>query len=322
MTGCTASSGTTKLTALLAVLAFLLGVEIMAQDMQVTWECVSEKAAFSPRDTAEPFVFQDHMWLSNGYYHGNKLSRDLWKSPDGNTWTQVSDATPYDGYSEMVVFKDRIWAVKKSVWSSADGVTWDKVLDKTPFGVRGYGELVVFKGRMWQLGCGADVWSTADGKTWTCVQKSAPYGKRAASAVTVFQNKLWLFGGRTSRQNDPPEQGYKQFTTFQDVWCSGDGVQWTRVVEKAPWPRRMWFPVMVYRDKLWLLGGYDNANKRNVGDVWCSDDGKQWRKGVATGEVFSGRHEPSCYIFADALWLVAGNAWPVQSDVWRLKLAK
>ena len=101
------------------------------------WTKLSDQAAFSPRDTAEDFVFDGKMWLSNGYYHGNVLHRDLWSSSDGVAWTLVNPETPYDGYSEVVVHDGRIWAVKGSVWNSTDGVKWKQVSEKTPFGTRG-----------------------------------------------------------------------------------------------------------------------------------------------------------------------------------------
>ena len=96
------------------------------------WVRVVEKAAFSPRDTAEDVVFHGRMWLSNGYHTGGKLVRDLWSSSDGVTWELVTDNTPYDGYSEMVVYDGKIWAVKASVWNSSDGVNWKQVSRRRP----------------------------------------------------------------------------------------------------------------------------------------------------------------------------------------------
>ncbi len=110
------------------------------------WVKITDKAAFSPRDTAEDLVYDGKMWIRNGYYHGGKLTRDLWSSTDGANWTLVNAATPYDGYSEMVVFDGKMWAIKGSVWNSTDGVNWTQVLAKTPFGARGYGEVVVHQG--------------------------------------------------------------------------------------------------------------------------------------------------------------------------------
>ena len=282
-----------------------------------SWVKLTDKAAFSPRDTAEDLVFNGKMWLSNGYYHGNVLSRDLWSSKDGVTWTLVNPRTPYGGYSEMVVYDNKMWAVKGSAWHSSDGVTWTQAAARTPFGTRGYGELVVHDGKMWQLGSGKDVWHSTNGADWTCAIKEAPYGVRVACAVVVFKGKLWLMGGRISKAGTPPEKGYKKFTTFNDVWCSADGVEWTRVLKEAPWAPRMWFISKVYRGKMWIIGGYDNRNNINLGDVWYTDDGVNWHEFVAEPK-FAPRHEPTCYVYDDSLWVVAGNTWPVKNDVWRL----
>lgn len=297
----------------------------VAQDGQApapltgTWELVTAEAAFSPRDTAEDFVFNGKMWLSNGYYHGNVLHRDLYRTDDGVTWEQVSDATPYDGYAEMAVYDGKVWAIKGSVWNSSDGENWTQVLEKTPFGTRGYGELVVHDEKMWQLGSGNDVWNTTDGVNWTCVNSDTPYGKRAAAAVTVFAGKLWVMGGYINQPNDPPEKGYENFTTYNDVWCSADGVTWERVLENAPWAPRQWFISQVYAGKMWIIGGYDNRNKLNLGDVWFTEDGVTWHE-FKSDPSFSPRHEPTCYVFGGSLWVVAGNSWPVKNDVWRLTL--
>ena len=284
-----------------------------------SWVKLLDKAAFSPRDTAEDVIYDGQMWISNGYYHGGKLTRDLWRSKDGVTWTLVNPATPYDGYSEMTVYQDKMWAVKGSVWNSTDGVNWTRVLEKTPFGVRGYGELVVHQGRMWQLGSGADVWNTADGVNWTCVTKEAPYGSRYGSAVTVYKDKLWVMGGSISRPNNPPEKGYPKITTLNDVWCSADGANWQRVLEHAPWAQRMWFISKVYAGRMWIIGGFDNVHHLNFPDVWYTEDGVTWRELISETK-FSPRHEPTCYVYDNSLWVVAGNMWPVLNDVWRLTL--
>ncbi|HSW45481.1 MAG TPA: hypothetical protein VLM89_07915, partial [Phycisphaerae bacterium] len=288
------------------------------------WVCVTPHAPFSPRDTAEDFVFAGRMWISNGWRpcRGTRdsiLSRDLWNSIDGKKWDPISENTPYDSYSEMVVFKDKAWAIKGSVWNSSDGVNWTQVLDKTPFGGRGYGEAVVFKDRIWQLGSGADVWSTPDGVNWTCVTQEAPYGNRAATAVAAFDGKLWLMAGRTDGANTPPEKGYKQYTTYNDVWGSEDGATWARVVEEAPWVPRMWSVATAYAGRLWLIGGYENRNHRNLGDVWSTTDGKNWQR-FESPTSFAPRHEVTPYVFDGSLWVVTGNTWPVMNDVWRLTL--
>jgi hypothetical protein len=281
------------------------------------WVRVTEHAAFSPRDTAEGVGFGGKLWLSNGYITGGTLVRDLWFSTNGVTWSLVTTNTPYDGYAEMVVYAGKIWAVKQSVWNSVDGVNWQQVAEKTPFGIRSYGELLVHDGKLWQLGSGEDVWNTTNGITWNCVTAHAPYGPRFASAAVAFKGKLWVLGGAVEKTNTPPETVYQQFTTFNDAWSSADGATWTRAVEHAPWAPRMWFVPIVYADRLWIIGGFDNVHRVNFDDVWWTEDGISWQR-LETKAKFSPRHEVTAYVYDNSLWVVAGNSWPLMNDVWKL----
>jgi len=281
------------------------------------WKLVTEHAAFSPRDTAEDAVFLGKMWISNAYNVGGALTRDLWNSSDGVTWTKVLDETPYDGYAEMVVYHDKLWAIKGSVWNSSDGVTWTQVLDKTPFGARSYGECVVFQDKIWQLGSGNDVWNTSDGVTWTCVLKDAPFESRFGSAVAAYDGKLWLCGGAVNKESNPPEKHYKAFTTYNDVWSSPDGATWTRVIEHAPWAERQWFVAREYAGKLWIFGGFSNRESKNFAESWYTTDGVTWTE-VKSDPMWSPRHEPTIYVFDGSLWLAAGNMWPLMNDAWKL----
>ena len=111
----------------------LAGSVVMAEDkggaaapLTGAWVKVTDKAAFSPRDTAEDVVFDGKMWLSNGYYHGGKLSRDLWCSEDGKTWTEVTFDVIWKTRHEhsALVFQDKLWVygghaepLNSEVWS-------------------------------------------------------------------------------------------------------------------------------------------------------------------------------------------------------------
>lgn len=289
------------------------------QNNTPAWQLMSPVCAFSIRDTAEPVVFKGAMWLSNGYANSGVLDRDLWRSTDGVNWTRVLEKTPYDGYSEMTLYRDKLWAVKGSVWNSDDGVNWTQVCEKTPFGTRGYGELVVFKGRMWQLGSGNDVWHSEDGAHWECAIADAPFGPRYGSAVAVYADKLWLMGGATNQSSDPPEKHYPKYTTHNDVWCSEDGARWTRVAEHAPWAQRMWFVAVEYVGKLWIIGGFSNREKVNFAEAWHTTDGLAWTPCVSE-PMFSPRHEPSPFVYNGSLWVIAGNSWPLTNDSWRLTM--
>ncbi|MBI2951145.1 hypothetical protein HYY27_03575 [bacterium] len=283
-----------------------------------SWELVVEKAAFSPRDCGAPLVHGGKMWMSNGYYHGGILTRDLWRSADGAEWIRVHADTPYDGYSPLVSYDGKIWAVSRTIWTSTDGVQWTQVQETDPE-ARQVGVPVVFRGEIWTLG--SQVWRTSDGARWSCVNPATPWRGRSNFGYAVHDGKLWITAGAVSAQNDPPEKGYPNLTTKNDVWRSGDGVTWEQTAEAALWAPRMWAPAVSYAGRLWVVGGYDNVNSRNLGDVWCTGDGRTWRQ-FGSGTAFKGRHASSLYVYEGSLWMVAGNTWPVVNEVWRLTLPR
>lgn len=283
------------------------------------WTSVASHASFSPRDSAASLVYANKMWLSNGYFHNDVLYRDLWTSDDGVSWNLVNAETPYDGYSDIVAFNGKMWAIKDSVWNSEDGVNWELVSDIFPYYDWGYNTRLVFQDKIWFIGNGVVAYTT-DGVNWIETTGEAPFGMRYASAATVFNDHMCVLGGATYEANDPIESGYSDLTTHNDVWCSDDGATWNRLVEHAEWDPRQWFCAIEYHGELWVIAGFDNVNDRNLNDVWHSSDGVVWEEYQSSDVVFSPRHAPTCYVFNDALWVIAGNEWPVQNDVWKLRI--
>ena len=311
----------TRLVTLMMLVGTMVALQVAsAQELpplEAQWELVVEHAQFGPRDTAEPFVFDDRMWLSNGYYHGGVLYPDLWVAePGAVNWRCVLEQTPYDPYTEVVVYKGTIYAIKRSVWTSTDGENWEQILAEAPFGTAG--EVLVHDGKIWEIG-GSQVWNTTDGVNWTCVARDLPFGSRSRATIMSYDGRLWLMAGSVGVPNDPPESGYPGITTLNDVWCSADGVTWERVLEHAPWAERQWTVGEVYRDRMFIIGGYDNRHEANFGDVWWTTDGVSWHE-LPTPEGYLARHEASPYVFDDSLWIVAGNTWPVVNEVWRITI--
>ena len=313
----------TRLVTLMMIVGTMLALPFAgAQEegpLQAQWQLVVEHAQFGPRDTAEPFIFDGRMWLSNGFWNGNVLYPDLWVAePGAVNWRCVLEKTPYWPYAEMVVYEGSIYAIKGDVWTSTDGRDWECVLEETPFGVLGYGEVLVHDGKIWQIG-GRGIWNTTDGVNWTQVASGLPYGSRSGSTILSFDGKLWLIAGTTPEASDPPEKHYASVTTHNDVWCSEDGVNWEQVVEHAPFAARTWVVGEVYRDHMFIIGGFDNRNSVNFAEVWYSADGVIWHS-LPVPEGFTARHEVTPYVYDDSLWIVAGNTWPLVNDVWRIDI--
>ena len=89
------------------------------------------------------------------------------------------------------------------------------------------------------------------------------------------------------------------------------------MTDKAPWPPRIWFSAEVYRNRMWVLGGWSNNPSKNFNDVWYSQDGRTWTE-LKTDTVWAPRHEHSGYVFQDKLWIAGGNTSPLVNDVWQL----
>jgi len=312
----------------------------MGQTVSVDWVCVTEHAAWAPRDSCGEVVFEGKMWLLGGWFSSYIIGpRDVWCSADGVTWKEVTHEAGWrhGDLPTTMVHKGKMWFMggwyagrlpeasgSNEVWSSADGAHWDCVTPNAGWSPRLGAAGVVFRERMWILGgleryfdgelrhLRNDVWHSEDGATWTLATAAAPWSPRAFHCAVVFRDKIWVLGGG----NYLPE-----YLGFNDVWNSSDGITWNKVTDHAPWAPRIWFSAVVFRDCLWVLGGWSNNPSRNWNDVWYTSDGVNWKE-LKTPTIWSERHEHSTYVFDDRIWVVGGNAWPLVNDVWCLKLPK
>jgi hypothetical protein len=141
---------------------------------------------------------------------------------------------------------------------------------------------------------------------------NAPWSPRAYHAAIVHDGKIWVLGGG----NYVP-----RYHARNDVWSSSDGVHWERVAEHAPWSPRIWFSSVVYRDRMWVLGGWSNNPSKNWDDVWYSRDGKAWTK-LRSNVVWKERHEHSTYVLQDKIWVAGGHAQPLSSEVWSIQVPR
>lgn len=322
----------------ISLLAFLLGGSGLWAAEPAKWERVTEKAAWTPRDSQGEVVFRDQIWLLGGWFNSFEAPpRDVWSSADGKTWNLVKKDAPWK-HSDLpmtLAFRDRMWlfggwhngrlpghSASSEVWSSADGADWRQETAAAGWTPRISAGAVVFQNRMWVLGgtenyyfgneksLKNDVWSSADGKEWQREVENAPWAPRAYHQAVVLNDTIYLFGGG----NYVPK-----YAAHNDVWSSRDGRTWKQETAAAPWSPRIWFSAAIYRNHIWVLGGWSNNPSRNWGDVWYSADGKTWKEYRSSGS-WKERHEHSVYVHRDKLWLAGGHAQPLSSEVWSLEL--
>jgi len=294
-------------------------------------------ATWQARDSQAEYVFEDRLWVMGGWFQSFEAPpRDVWSSPDGVLWSQVTATAPWI-HSDLpmnVTFGGRMWmmggwyngrlpghSASNEVWSSQDGAAWEQVTAAAAWTPRLAGVAVAFEEKIWILGgtenyyfgdaasLKNDVWSSEDGETWKSETESAAWSPRAYHQAVVLNERIYLLGGG----NYVPDYHAKN-----DVWSSADGINWTCETESAPWAPRLWFSAAVYRGRLWVLGGWSKEHE-NFADVWSSADGKTWEK-LETKTIWKARHEHSVFVFQDKLWIAGGHAKPLSNEVWSMGL--
>ena len=262
------------------------------------WVEATAGAAFPPRDGAGALVFKNRMWLIGGWHPSDRAcyprmcANDVWSSADGRAWTQEKENTFH-----------------------SSGRTFRRRLDWEGRHTAGY---AVFREKMWIVGGDAnqghhqyDVWNSDDGKTWTYVNtdKPVPWGPRALHAALVFRDRLWVLGGQTMPHFADVEEAF-----YNDIWCSEDGVEWTRRPAQGPlWEGRATYGAcVVFKDAVWLLGGSRygtpaHPDGARYNDVWCSADGRTWERALAHAP-WQARAYHDTAVFDGNLWVMAGTS--------------
>src|SRR5690606_9061923 len=71
----------------------------------------------------------------------------------------------------------------------------------------------------------------------------------------------------------------------RQVWSTTNGSQWELETDRASWTPRLAAAVVVFKGKIWLLGGTENyyfGDKKSLkNDVWYSSNGKDWQLATA-----------------------------------------
>jgi len=82
-------------------------------------------------------------------------------------------------------------------------------------------------------------------------------------------------------------------------------LKWELVTAQAPFAKRDAHNVIVFKDKIWLLGGVGGTApdySKNFSDVWNSEDGKNWTL-VTDKAPWGPRRAGEILVFKDKIWL-------------------
>ncbi len=208
------------------------------------------------------------------------------------------------------------------LYSSEDGAAWslvnDKILEKEGLGVgtsavkHGDNQLLIgghtfMDWADWSTGKGfATVYSSTDGVTWTDLAADTPaenkFTPRAEPMVANMNGDLFLVGGSSVAY------GASQ-SAIGDAWKSTNGgVSWTNLEANfgADFVPRTKSELLVYKDELYLIGGFSKNPKTYYNDIYKSTDGVSWTK-LAMVTPFDAVAGHICYIYNDRFYLIGGD---------------
>lgn len=233
-------------------------------------------------------------------------------------------ATPSAGWTvrefhSAVAFDNKIWLLGghsdtnfyNDVWYSTNGVNWINPTTSAPWSKR-FGHSAVNFDKICLLGgydtsdnYQNDLWYSVEGIYWIQGIDSAPWLPRMGHTSVVFDNSIWVLGGC----------GYYNhyFVRFRDVWYSTNGMDWISAAPTAEWTARNGHSSVVFDNKLWVIGGYDESSKN---DVWYSTDGLNWTCATDSAE-WQPRYGHTSVVFENKIWVIGGfDHTNLYDDVW------
>jgi hypothetical protein len=173
--------------------------------------------------------------------------------------------------------------------------TWNQAAGSAAF-PQGYGFPVFVKDEKMFAFHHEGVWNSTDGVNWT--KTNLPSVKRHAyeAKYMQFNNAVYAFG-----QNQGNYVEGIQFSST--IRRTTDFKKWETLAEKSELPNRVFYGLIVFGGKIWLMGGYDGKNYYN--DIWNSADGVRWTR-IAEQAAWSPRNV-GIVEFKDRMWIFGGG---------------
>jgi len=86
--------------------------DVWSSDDGIHWKCHLKNAPWHPRQYHEVAVFDNKMWVLEGYHEDSRNRNDVWYSADGVNWYELTD-TPWKPRhaASVFVYDNALWMV-------------------------------------------------------------------------------------------------------------------------------------------------------------------------------------------------------------------
>ncbi len=163
----------------------------------------------------------------------------------------------------------------------------------------------------------ADNDSPAADYEWINVTMKAEFAPRDGAGALSYEGKMWFIGGWN------PGAAQREFfprICNNEVWNSANGENWSLVKPNSfrdatfdstkDWEGRHTAGYVVFRDKMWIIGG-DVNQKHYQNDVWNSSDGLNWTLVNRDAPLpWAPRALHYTVVHNERIWVIGGQTMP------------
>lgn len=228
--------------------------------------------------------------------------------------------------TQIIKFDDRMFIIGgkhttfdtetyyNDIWSSENGIDWQLETQHAQFPARSQHKVIEFNNKLWLFGgeiprqgggtsYGADVWSSEDGVNWQLV-----YEGIYVKDVVVFNERIWAFEENNIYSSETGNEWVQEVSNWAQMF------QPENTANPADRFREQF---IVFKNKIWLIGGQSNQDYLVKSDVWSSEDGVNWVIETSNAQ-FGERMGHALAVFEDKLWLSGGYGGRDESlnDIW------
>lgn len=193
----------------------------------------------------------------------------------------------------ILIFSLSAFSCTKSEAKSGEYI-WQNVTKSAQFPQNYNFPVFIVNGEMLALNQGG--WLSKDSKTWTKTTLPESGLNSAYQKYVQFGGAIYSLGAM--------QGNYLDFTLDTKILRTKDGKTWETLAEKSNLPNRVFYGLTVFKDKIWLIGGFDG--KKYYNDIWNSSDGVNWTR-IAEKTAWSERNISKIIVFKDKVWLIGGG---------------
>jgi hypothetical protein len=139
-------------------------------------------------------------------------------------------------------------------------------------------------------------WSSSDGRRWVRSPLPGSGLNSGYQKYVVPHDAAYAPGTMTGN--------YLDLHLTTRIVRTRDFRTWEVVAPSSNLPARVFYGAVTYRNRVWLLGGYDG--QRYYHDVWNSVDAVHWTR-VTADAAWSARDVDLAVVFHDRLWVIGGG---------------